>query len=310
MLFCFEWQHTLNCNASFQHVQRTVLSQHSGFVMRKRCYWSRQRLGCLAALAVLAGTLNPAVLAAHEFWIDPVTYTPAVGATVPITFRIGSDFRGDTFPYVRQLDRLLAVTDSRGTAKPATLDGDDPATEVTFATKGLSIIAHERGPEEVVFKDMTIFDETLRDEGLEAQIAEHKTAGKRQTEIVELYTRYAKSLVQVGGGTGKDQAVSMRYQLVADTDPYAHPKGQPFPVRFLQDGKPLAGALVKCFQRDKPDSIAPPPQRVRTDAEGRATCDISRSGEYMISTVHMVPPTASEKADWVSHWATLSFARP
>jgi Domain of unknown function (DUF4198) len=276
-----------------------------GFSMRNALSCSRFVLVLSAALGVGA-----APAAAHEFWIDPVSYTPTVGATVPIVFRIGSDFLGDTFPYIRALDQHFSVTDAGGTAKPETLDGDDPAAEVKFATKGLTIIAHQRGQEDVVFKTMAAFEENLREEGLEPLIEAHKKANKPATDIRELYTRYAKALVQVGGGTGSDKALGLPYELVAETDPYIHPKGQPFAVRFLKDGKPMAGALVKCFQRDKPDSTAPKPQEVRTDANGRAACDISKIGEHMISTVHMLSGTPADKADWISHWATLSFARP
>jgi Domain of unknown function (DUF4198) len=272
--------------------------------MRQSTFGQRILLLITAALSV---NVRPA--AAHEFWIDPVTYTPAVGATVPIVFRIGSDFHGDTFPYIRALDQHFSITNAGGTTKPETLDGDDPATDVTFATKGLTIIAHQRGQEDVQFKTMAAFEENLREEGLEPLIEEHRKAGKPATDIRELYTRYAKALVQVGGGTGRDKPLGLPYELVADSDPYTHPAGQPFAVRFLRDGKPMAGALVKCFQRDKPDSVAPKPQEIRTDSDGKAACDISKSGEHMISTVHMVSGTATDKADWISHWATLSFAR-
>ena len=272
--------------------------------MRKFRFFGRFALILSATLGAGSGTVN-----AHEFWLDPVSYTPAVGAVVPIVFRIGSDFHGDTFPYIRALDRHFSVTDSRGTSKPETLDGDDPATEVKFATKGLAIVAHQRGQEDVQFKTMAAFEENLRYEGLEPLIEAHKKAGKPDTDIRELYTRYAKALVQVGGGTGSDKVLGLPYELVAENDPYAHPKGQPFAVRFLRGGKALAGSLVKCFQRDTPEAKAPPPQEVRTDANGRAACDISKSGEHMISSVHMVSGTAADKADWISHWATLSFAR-
>jgi Domain of unknown function (DUF4198) len=277
----------------------------TGFSMRNALSSRRFALVLSAALGVTTGPV-----AAHEFWIDPVSYTPAVGATVPIVFRIGSDFHGDTFPYIRAFDQHFSVTDAGGKSKPETLDGDDPAAEVKFTTKGLTIVAHQRGQEEVVFKTMAAFEENLREEGLEPLIEAHKKANKPATDIRELYTRYAKALVQVGGGTGSDKALGLPYELVAETDPYIHPKGQPFAVRFLKGGQPIAGALVKCFQRDKPDSTAPKPQEVRTDANGRAACDISKSGEHMISTVAMISGTPADKADWISHWATLSFARP
>jgi uncharacterized GH25 family protein len=268
------------------------------------------RFGRHVALLAYASTfIGSGTATAHEFWIDPVSYTPEVGAVVPIVFRIGSDFHGDTFPYIRALDGHFSVTDSAGISKPDTLDGDDPAAEVKFAVKGLTIVAHQRGPEDVQFKTMAAFEDNLRYEGLEPIIEAHRKAGKPNSDIRELYTRYAKALVQVGGGTGSDKALGLPYELVAESDPYAHAAGQPFAVRFLHEGKPMAGSLVKCFQRDTPEATAPPPQEIRTDANGRATCDISKSGEHMISTVHMVSGTPADKADWISHWATLSFAR-
>jgi uncharacterized GH25 family protein len=263
-------------------------------------------LGGAVALIALCST----AATAHEFWIDPVSYTPAAGDSVPVVFRIGSDFRGDTFPYMRALDRQFTVSDSNGPVKFDRLDGDDPAAEITFANKGLAIIVHQRGREEVTFKTFALFEENLRYEGLEARIDEHKKLGKPMTDISEIYTRYAKALVRVGGGTGSDKAAGLPYELVAESDPYTHPAGKPFTVQFLQAGKPFAGALVKCWQRDKPDAIAPKPQEVRTDSTGRAACDISRPGEHMISTVHMEAAQPADQADWVSHWATLSFARP
>jgi uncharacterized GH25 family protein len=262
------------------------------------------------AAVLCAATLAASQSAgAHEFWIDPVTYTPAPGATVPVVFRIGADFHGDTFPYMRALDQRFSVTDDSGAVTFEKLDGDDPAADVTFKTKGLAIIAHQRGREEVIFKTFAQFEENLRYEGLAALIDVHKATNKPMADISEVYTRYAKALVRVGGSSGKDRALGLPYELVAEADPYTHPAGQPFTVRFLKGGQPLAGALVKCWQRDKPDSVAPKPQEVRTNAEGRAACDISRSGEHMISTVAMEPGTPADQADWVSHWATLSFAR-
>jgi hypothetical protein len=56
-------------------------------------------------------------LKAHEFWIDPVTFTPKLGATVPIVFRIGSDFLGGTYPFVRALNSRLALHDAGGKAR-------------------------------------------------------------------------------------------------------------------------------------------------------------------------------------------------
>jgi hypothetical protein len=263
----------------------------------------RQLLRVLTASAFL---ICAGPLAAHEFWIDPVKSTPVLNETVPLVIRIGSDFKGDTYPYVRALDRGFAVVDAKGIHKLKTLDGDDPAADYKFTAPGLAIVWHQRAPEPVLFATMARFEENLVEEGHEVLAAQHRAAGKPLTSIRENFSRHAKALVQVGAAKGgSDRAVGMTLELVAEANPYDLTAEKPLPVRLFHVGKPLANTLVKVFNRDDPTS----PRRIRTDAEGRIAIDISRPGEYLVAAVHMLPASAADKADWISLWASLTFAR-
>ncbi len=262
----------------------------------------------LRALSV-AFTLgaSPTTAISHEFWIDPVQSTPKVGATVPVVFRIGQDFKGNTYPFVRALSERFVVRDGRGERPVKTLDGDDPAADITFASPGLAIIAHQRKPEDVVFETFAKFEENLVYEGLEAFVSVHRRLGKPMSGIRELYARCAKALVSVGGVTsGSDRAVGLPLELVAEKNPYGLNAGDVLPVRLVYNGKPIAGALVKTFNRDAAGS----PRLARTDADGRVTVTLSHRGEYLVSAVHMIEPPSGTKADWVSFWASLTFTRP
>jgi uncharacterized GH25 family protein len=272
-----------------------------------RSTWGSQlaAIALMACLATMSAASAPPA-SAHEFWIDPVPFTPKVGKTVPIVLRIGSNFEGSTYPYVRELDRRFSVIDARGETRIKTVDGDDPAAEVTFTRAGLSIVAHQRAPEIVVFDDFARFEDNLAYEGLEHLIGVHKSSGRPLTGIRDAYSRYAKALVSVGGGAGNDRAIGLPLELVADLNPYAVASSTPLPVRLLYAGKPLAGVLVKCFHRDS----AQTPVLVRSDADGHVAFDISRPGAYLISAVHMTDATPADNAEWVSLWATLTFARP
>lgn len=243
---------------------------------------------------------------AHEFWIDPVTFTPAVAQTVPIVLRIGSDHQGNSYPFVRALDRGFQLVTRTGATPLKTLDGDDPASEVTFRVPGLSIIWHRRAPEPVVFDTMAKFEETLQDEGLEAIAVEHRAAGRPLVKIKELFSRCAKALIQVGNSAdGTDRAVGLPLELIAGVNPYTHPKEAPLPVFVRLNGKPLGNALVKVFSTGEPGKM----QRLRSDAEGRVEIAAAATGEYLVSAVHMAKATAADKADYVSLWASLTFAR-
>jgi Domain of unknown function (DUF4198) len=264
--------------------------------------------GCVAMMFAsgLAVGVLAQPLAAHEFWIDPVQFTPKVGANVPIVFRIGSDFQGDTYPYVRALDRRFTITDAKGERKIKTLDGDDPAAELRFAHAGLAILAHQRAPEIVVFEGFAKFEENLVYEGLEPLVGVHRAAGLPMAGIRDAYSRYAKALVSVGPVAGEDRALGLPLELVAEKNPYGLAASDQLPVRVLFEGKPLAGVLVKCFNRNNAAS----PELVRSDGEGRAQCGLSHGGHYLISAVHMTRAKPGDKADWVSLWATLTFVRP
>jgi Domain of unknown function (DUF4198) len=263
-----------------------------------------KRFACLGVAVAISQLSSPAT--AHEFWIDPIEFTPKVGTTVPIVHRIGQNFLGDTYPFVRKLSRRFSIVDSKGERAIKTVDGDDPAAEVKFATPGLSIVVYQRVAELVTFKTYTQFEENLNIEGLEWVIDAHRKAGKRTADIRELYARCAKSLIAVGDGAGNDRAVGLPLEIIAEQNPYTLQASQPLGIRILHDGKPAVGLLVKSFNRDDPDS----PRKARTDSDGRAQIELPKSGEVLISAVHMLQPNAKEQAEWSSLWASLTFKRP
>lgn len=263
------------------------------------------QLGVLALSPVLVLCFTPAE--AHEFWIDPVTFTPAVSASVPIVFRIGSNFRGDTYPYVRKLDRGFRVVSARGEQPVKAIDGDDPATDIKLRDRGLTIIWHRRAPETVDFATMAAFEETLVDEGLEAIGSAHRAANRPLVKIKESFARCAKALLQVGGGElGADRPVGLPLEIVAETNPYVLQAGGKLSIRLLLEGAPLSDALVKVFHQLHGEH----PLRIRTDKDGRVTFDATQAGEYLISAVHMRTALPSEGVDYASQWATLTFKRP
>jgi hypothetical protein len=48
----------------------------------------------------------------------------------------------------------------------------------------------------------------------------------------------------------------------------------------------------------------------RTDAQGRGKLPLAGAGEWLVSTVHMVPNDDASVADWQSTWSSLWFVRP
>ena len=265
-------------------------------------------VACAVGMAVTALTVRPAPGCAHEFWLEPVLLTPKVGASVPIVHRIGQNFEGDSYPYVRAWFRRFSHIDARGERPIKGIEGDDPAAEVLGTNRGLSILVYHRNPDEVVFETMEKFGSYLKDEGLERFEKVHTDLGKPQSKIREVYTPCAKALVSVGGG-GNDRPVGLPLELIAERNPYDLGNADNvLPVRLLHEGKPLAGATIKVFNEKDRKS----PRRFITDADGRARIELPVRDRYLLGAVHMLAPTPAEqkKADWTSLWASLTFMRP
>jgi uncharacterized GH25 family protein len=91
------------------------------------------------------------------------------------------------------------------------------------------------------------------------------------------------------------------------------------PVRVLFRGQPLAGALVRAWNRPLLGAASPadpsardslgPVLQVRTNAHGEARLTAAHAGEWMVSAVHMEPSSDPVAADWQSWWASLTFAK-
>jgi uncharacterized GH25 family protein len=190
-------------------------------------------------------------------------------------------------------------------------DGTEPAGLLRVAAPGLHIIGYKSNPSPLVLTAAK-FDQYLKEEGLEgiAELrARHKQTG---SEVREVFSRCAKSLLFSGvpDGDASDRAVGLTLELVALKNPYTLQPGDDLPVSLSYEGRPLSGALVVAINRTSPDAKL----MARTDKSGRVNMKLPSPGMWMIKAVHMIPAAAGTNADWASFWASLTFelndARP
>jgi uncharacterized GH25 family protein len=265
----------------------------------------RAAAGALLAL-LLAGPVS-----AHDFWIEPSTYTPAANQVVSVRLLVGQKFRGEPIPRTAALFEKFALVTPQGDSAIPGREGGDPAGLVRVGSPGLATLVY-RSRNSAVSLDAEKFEKYLVDEGLDTVAAARRKRGETDKPVRELFARCAKSLLSVGDGAqGADRPLGLTLELVAEKSPYAVWQASPaaapaaLPLRLLYEGRPLAGALVVAFPYDAPDAA----QSVRTDAGGRAAIDISRRGRWLVKAVHMIP-SASLEADWQSLWASLTFGAP
>ena len=220
---------------------------------------------------------------AHDFWIEPSTFRPAVGDTVTTALRVGENFSGDAVPRSAQLIDVFVARDASREREVVGFENVDPAGMVRIDTPGSTVVGlRSKGWTHTL--SASKFSRFLREEGCSARIgtADH---------VNERFIRYAKTLLETP--SGEDRVLGFRYEIVresADT------------FRVLFEDAPIAKALVVAIRRDGKRVEA------RTNAAGRVTLHLDR-GVWLVKSVHVVRAPAGSGADWESLWASLTFER-
>jgi hypothetical protein len=265
------------------------------------------RVMALVALLLLARGAT-----AHEFWIAPNRYGAAKGLGVELSAVAGTGFRGERKPWspdhaVRFTLRTSKAIDLTRAASP----GELTWTRFAPSDEGGAMVAFESGflPIELPAAD---FNHYLKSEGLDAPLAARNGL---ETPGRERYRRCAKLWLAGTDGARATAPAGLPLELVPASAP-----GEPtLRLRVLWNGRPLAGALVKAWCTPLSAEGLPRPVfardsvsvawQGRSDGAGAVTIPTRASGEWLVSTVHMIPCPDRSAADWESTWASLTFAR-
>jgi len=253
--------------------------------------------------------------AAHEFWIAPTRYDAAKGLGVELSAVAGTGFRGERKPWspdhaVRFTLRTSKAIDLTRAASP----GDLTWTRFAPSDDGGAMVAFESDylPIELPAAD---FEYYLKAEGLDAVLAARRAGGDSRPGR-ERYRRCAKVWLAGNEPARATTPAGLPLELVPASAPGA---GADLRLQVLHEGRPLAGALVKAWRT--PLSASGLPRTVfardsvdvawqgRSDATGAVTIPLREPGEWLVSTVHMIPCPDRDEADWESTWASLTFAR-
>lgn len=242
---------------------------------------------------------------AHEYWIEPLDFTVAPDAQMLAFLKVGSDFKGSTFPYIPPQFQSFTITHDGVTADYIGQVGDSPALQVAAPEAGLNILAYHSKPNRLSYRDPDLLEKYLKAEGLDRVLDAHRAAGLPEVGITEDYTRNAKALVQVGGYSGGvDQALGLPFELVVQGSPYA-PDTDQVRLQLLWQGKPMPDYPINVFT--KASEIAQ--TRVQTDAEGFVEVPFPETGIVMMNSVHIARTPEGETPFYESFWASMTFGR-
>jgi len=258
-----------------------------------------RRLASVIAGLLIAAAARPA---AHDFWVQPSTFRPAVGSLVGLRLLVGQDMIGDPVPRDPAAIKTFIVATSAGVKDVPGRDGGNPAGILRLDSPGQAIVGYESFPRSIELTPDK-FDQYLGEEGLD-QIRT-LAFGSRMTKgsVRERYVRCAKALLTSSDGSKLivDRRLGLTLELVAARNSFSAQK-QPASFNLTYNGQPRPGALVIALKGSDPSIKL----KARTDKAGRVSFVFPSAGQWLVKAVHMIPSPTSE-ADWESFWASLSF---
>jgi uncharacterized GH25 family protein len=265
---------------------------------------SRPAAGVLAALHLLAGSA-----AAHDHWIAPSSFHPALGERLDLRLCVGHPSQFEEQPRdPRRIVRFELLGAGDASSKPIVgLDGRSPAGFFTTRTAGNFVLVYESNHSAVEIEPEK-YARYLEEEGLTSVLAERKQRDETAQPGRDAYLRCDKTLVRIGDAPAGafDRALGLPIELVLETDP-RDAAATELVLRLEYQQKPLADHQVKLMHLDEPFTIT----LARTDADGHVRFPRT-SGRWVASTVQQrrADPEQKLPGDWESFWASLAFELP
>jgi hypothetical protein len=270
---------------------------------------------------------------ANEFWLQPTSFRVPVGTSVPVRLLLGDNLVGHPWPRpARRTQQFVhlgptSLADSAD-LRPALLI-DSVAPVLTLRTPGTHVMALTST---LTFSELPAdkFTAYLRAEGLDKALLYRQQQGQTSTKPGrEAYRRCAKTLVLATAGprvphspadTTYRRSLNLPLELVPEQNPYYLRPGASLTLRVLRAGQPVPGAVVHFWDGSPMISgsragVTTPGHYCWLALKNNVAPLLQRlpgSGPYLAAAKYLeaAPAALGEHADWLSTWATLTFAGP
>lgn len=270
-------------------------------------------LGGRLALASSLALATPAL--AHDTWVTPNRFAAPPGEQVTLDLTSGMAF--PTLDYAIRPERISAAKMRlAGATSELAQRGAGPHSlklPVLLEKPGVATVWIELAPKELDL-ELDKVQEYLDEIGASAEIRGIWEKAREKRRWIEVYSKHAKTYVRVGepeGDRSGTEPVGMALEIVPEKDPTALRAGDTLPVRVLRNGQPYPGLPVGLVrQGDEHGSLQ------TTDAEGRATVRLGRTGRWMLRATDLrhvekpeeeAPRAGVRTVSWESDFTTLTF---
>ena len=249
---------------------------------------------------------------AHEYWIEPTQYQ-LNDDLINAHLRVGQEFQGMVLMYNPQDFKTFKILSGSKNKKEKIkgILGDVPAINITTNLDNLLIIYHETKDKYVDYKKFQKFEDFVIEKGYQHLINTHFEKGFPESNFIESYRRYAKSLITLNGNEGKDKKTGLLFEFVLDQNPYKALDSNQITATLYYKKRPLKNNLVTIFSKYKNSKLDI--SSIRTDDKGKFNFKIEPGKEYLLDSVviYSVKGNPEKKEPiWHSVWASTTFLVP
>lgn len=270
----------------------------------------RRSAGKPIATAICAIAIFAAALHAHDFFFRADSFFAAPNTVVRL-HALNGTFSQSENSITRDRLRDLSIVSASGRDHPDTLQwsvaGDTSVLSFRTGAPGTYVVGASLFPRQITLK-ANEFNSYLSDDGIPDVLALRRKKNELAKDATERYSKHIKALIQVGNNRSGDFSTVLGYpaELVPLDNPYSVARGATLRIRALVDGKVVPNQLVVAGGRTATGARFRE-QKVRTNSSGVARIHLAAKGQWYVKFIRMVPFTGTEKIDYESKWATITF---
>jgi uncharacterized GH25 family protein len=255
----------------------------------------------IVAACCIAGAASAC---AHDTWIMPITFNLPPGQPVAARMSAGDGLKTDAPP---RRERLVSVelVDAVGRSTHTRWQAEDKHVDLAFPppAAGVACMAVTTKDREIEIKP-DVVDAYLAEIQPGAQVLQAWAGQRARGEPwKERYAKDAKTCIRTGSadaGWPRLQVLGQTLEIVPAQDPTRLRRGERLGVELRHNGKPLPDVALRLYAGQDAEKV------VRTDAQGRASFELLRSGPHLIATTRLDLPDKPGGL-WTSRFATMGF---
>lgn len=252
----------------------------------------------------------PSVASGHDLWLLPKRSPVASPDSAELLAVSGMDFPKSENLMTADRVALWLQRGPKGEANEIWESREEEKARCffrTLETEGTHWVGLATKPRTLALPAAE-FNDYLVHDGLPHVLEARKAKGVQGRDELEQYSKFAKTLVQVGASVEDrmPQPLGFRLEIVPEKNPLLLREDEDCVVRVLFEGKPLEGFLLQAGWEGMRETKKP---EVRTDREGRAKLRLPPHGAAYLRGIHMME-VEGKPYRYESFWGSLTIRRP